>query len=75
MSLSSSACPMMLCVRDHLLTLQQRLCGPLFQMAWQGLADRLNSFLYQDVSGGPSCGPLESVPCRAVPELYRRYAG
>uniref|UniRef100_A0A8C5B089 RAD50 interactor 1 n=1 Tax=Gadus morhua TaxID=8049 RepID=A0A8C5B089_GADMO len=49
MSLSSSACPMMLCVRDHLLTLQQRLCGPLFQMAWQGLADRLNSFLYQDV--------------------------
>ena len=51
MSLSSSACPMMLCVRDHLLSLQQLLCGPLFQTAWQGLADRLNNFLYQDVSG------------------------
>lgn len=49
MSLSSSACPMMLCVRDHLLNLQQLLCVPLFQTAWQGLADRLNNFLYQDV--------------------------
>ncbi|CAL8242344.1 unnamed protein product [Merluccius merluccius] len=49
MSLSSSACPMMLCVRDHLLNLQQLLCVPLFQSAWQGLADRLNNFLYQDV--------------------------
>ncbi|KAL0967195.1 hypothetical protein UPYG_G00249030 [Umbra pygmaea] len=49
MSLSSSACPLMLCVRDHLLQLQQTLCQPLFQMAWHGLADRLDMFLYQDV--------------------------
>uniref|UniRef100_A0A3Q3W873 RAD50-interacting protein 1 n=1 Tax=Mola mola TaxID=94237 RepID=A0A3Q3W873_MOLML len=49
MSLSSSACPMMLCVRDTLLNLHQVLSLPLFQMAWQGLADRLDNFLYQDV--------------------------
>ncbi|XP_030631915.1 RAD50-interacting protein 1 [Chanos chanos] len=49
MSLSSSACPMMLCLRDHLLRLQQMLCLPLFQVFWQGLAERLDLFLYQEV--------------------------
>uniref|UniRef100_A0A668ATA9 RAD50 interactor 1 n=1 Tax=Myripristis murdjan TaxID=586833 RepID=A0A668ATA9_9TELE len=49
MSLSSSACPMMLCVRDRLLYLHQVLSLPLFQLAWQGLAERLDSFLYQEV--------------------------
>ncbi|KAJ8008790.1 hypothetical protein DPEC_G00082080 [Dallia pectoralis] len=49
MSLSSSACPLMLCVRDHLLQLQQMLCQPLFQTAWQGLAERVDLFLYQDM--------------------------
>ncbi|KAI4876051.1 hypothetical protein NFI96_030100 [Prochilodus magdalenae] len=49
MSLSSSACPMLLCLRDHLLQLQQLLCLPLFQMFWQGLAEKLDLFLYQDV--------------------------
>ncbi|XP_071753836.2 RAD50-interacting protein 1 [Centroberyx gerrardi] len=49
MSLSSSACPMMLCVRDRLLNLNQVLSLPLFQLAWQGLAERLDNFLYQDV--------------------------
>ncbi|KAG7496949.1 RAD50-interacting protein 1 [Solea senegalensis] len=49
MTLSSSACPMMLCVRDRLLHLHQSLSLSLFQLAWQGLADRLNKFLYQDV--------------------------
>ncbi|KAJ8262346.1 hypothetical protein GJAV_G00165400 [Gymnothorax javanicus] len=49
MSLSSSACPMMLCLRDRLLQLQQLLCMPLFQSCWQGLAERLDHFLYQDV--------------------------
>ncbi|KAM8740572.1 RAD50-interacting protein 1 [Acanthopagrus schlegelii] len=49
MSLSSSACPMMLCVRDRLLNLCQVLSLSLFQLAWQGLAERLDNFLYQDV--------------------------
>uniref|UniRef100_A0A8C3A365 RAD50 interactor 1 n=1 Tax=Cyclopterus lumpus TaxID=8103 RepID=A0A8C3A365_CYCLU len=53
MTLSSSACPMMLCVRDRLLTLQQVLTFDLFQLAWQGLAERLNSLLYQDVRDAP----------------------
>ncbi|XP_041637314.1 RAD50-interacting protein 1 [Cheilinus undulatus] len=49
MSLSSSACPMMLCVRDRLLHLHQVLSLSLFQLAWQGLAERLDNFLYQEV--------------------------
>lgn len=49
MSLSGSACPMMLCVRDKLLNLHQVLSLPLFQLAWQGLAERLDHFLYQEV--------------------------
>uniref|UniRef100_A0A8C8DKJ0 RAD50-interacting protein 1 n=1 Tax=Oryzias sinensis TaxID=183150 RepID=A0A8C8DKJ0_9TELE len=49
MSLSGSACPMMLCVRDRLLNLHQVLSLPLFQLVWQGLAERLDHFLYQDV--------------------------
>ncbi|XP_069012518.1 RAD50-interacting protein 1 [Embiotoca jacksoni] len=49
MSLSTSACPMMLCVRDRLLNLQQVLSLSLFQLAWQGLAERLDNLLYQDV--------------------------
>uniref|UniRef100_A0A8D2ZJ65 RAD50-interacting protein 1 n=1 Tax=Scophthalmus maximus TaxID=52904 RepID=A0A8D2ZJ65_SCOMX len=52
MSLSSSACPMMLCVRDRLLHLHQVLSLSLFQLAWQGLADRLDNLLYQDCEGG-----------------------
>ncbi|KAG7236834.1 hypothetical protein INR49_000212 [Caranx melampygus] len=51
MSLSSSACPMMLCVRDRLLNLHQVLSLSLFQLAWQGLAERLDNFLYQDLCG------------------------
>ncbi|RXM94376.1 RAD50-interacting protein 1 [Acipenser ruthenus] len=49
MSLSSSACPMMLCLRDHMLQLQQMLCYPLFKSCWQALAERLDLFIYQDV--------------------------
>ncbi|KAM3858925.1 RAD50-interacting protein 1 [Diretmus argenteus] len=49
MSLSSSACPLMLCVRDRLLNLHHILSLPLFQLAWQGLAERLDDFLYQNV--------------------------
>ncbi|XP_029969422.1 RAD50-interacting protein 1 [Salarias fasciatus] len=49
MSLSSSACPMMLCLRDRLLNLHQVLSFSLFQLAWQGLAERLDSFIYQEV--------------------------
>uniref|UniRef100_A0A8C5G4X7 RAD50 interactor 1 n=1 Tax=Gouania willdenowi TaxID=441366 RepID=A0A8C5G4X7_GOUWI len=40
---------MMLCVRDTLLNLHQVLSSTLFQRAWQGLAERLDSFIYQEV--------------------------
>uniref|UniRef100_A0A8C6TBZ8 RAD50-interacting protein 1 n=1 Tax=Neogobius melanostomus TaxID=47308 RepID=A0A8C6TBZ8_9GOBI len=49
MSLSTSACPMMLCVRDRLLQLHQTLTLPLFQLSWTGLAERLDGFIYQEV--------------------------
>uniref|UniRef100_A0AAQ5Z4X7 RAD50-interacting protein 1 n=1 Tax=Amphiprion ocellaris TaxID=80972 RepID=A0AAQ5Z4X7_AMPOC len=49
MTLSSTACPMMLCVRDRLLNLHNVLSLSLFQLAWQGLAERLDNFLYQNV--------------------------
>lgn len=49
MTLSSSACPMMLCVRDRLLYLHQALSLRVFQLAWHGLADRLDQLIYQDV--------------------------
>lgn len=61
MTLSSSACPVMLCVRDRLLHLHQVLSLSLFQLAWQGLAERLDSFLYQDV--------------RRLPWLHRSCSG
>lgn len=41
---------MMLCLRDRLLSLHQLLGISLFQLTWQGLAERLDHFLYQDVS-------------------------
>lgn len=49
MTLSSSACPMMLCVRDRLLYLHQALSVRVFQLAWHGLADRLDQLIYQEV--------------------------
>uniref|UniRef100_A0A3B3ZZV7 RAD50-interacting protein 1 n=1 Tax=Periophthalmus magnuspinnatus TaxID=409849 RepID=A0A3B3ZZV7_9GOBI len=49
MSLSTSACPMMLCVRDRLLQMHTALSLPLFQITWQGLAERLDGFIYQEV--------------------------
>lgn len=49
MTLSGSACPMMLCVRDRLLYLHQALSLRVFQLAWHGLADRLDQLIYQDV--------------------------
>lgn len=62
MSLSSSACPMMLCVRDRLLYLHQVLSPAVFQLAWHGLAERLDQLLYQDVSiSGPAGCLVETL--------------
>ncbi|KAM9311745.1 RAD50-interacting protein 1 [Gastrophryne carolinensis] len=49
MSLSSTACPMLLTLRDHLLQLEQQLCHTLFKTLWQMLAEKLDVFLYQEI--------------------------
>ncbi|XP_005377306.1 PREDICTED: RAD50-interacting protein 1 isoform X2 [Chinchilla lanigera] len=49
MSLSSSACPFLLTLRDRLLQLEQQLCFSLFKMFWQMLVEKLDVYLYQEV--------------------------
>ncbi|XP_004635050.1 RAD50-interacting protein 1 [Octodon degus] len=49
MSLSSSACPFLLTLRDRLLQLEQQLCFSLFKMFWQMLVEKLDVYIYQEV--------------------------
>lgn len=50
MSLSSSACPLLLTLRDRLLQLEQQLCFSLFRVFWQMLVEKLDMYIYQEVS-------------------------
>lgn len=50
MSLSSSACPLLLTLRDRLLQLEQQLCFSLFKIFWQMLVEKLDVYIYQEVS-------------------------
>ncbi|XP_025106000.1 RAD50-interacting protein 1-like [Pomacea canaliculata] len=49
LGLSTSACEMLLVLKDHLCLVEQRLSRPLFVKFWQRLAARLNSFIYNEV--------------------------
>ncbi|XP_066210428.1 RAD50-interacting protein 1-like isoform X1 [Saccopteryx leptura] len=49
MSLSSSACPLLLTLRDRLLQLEQQLCFSLFKIFWQMLAEKLDVYIYQEI--------------------------
>lgn len=49
MSLSSSACPLLLTLRDRLLQLEQQLCISLFKIFWQMLAEKLDIYIYQEI--------------------------
>ncbi|XP_044533335.1 RAD50-interacting protein 1 [Gracilinanus agilis] len=49
MSLSSSACPLLLSLRDHLLQLEQQLCFSLFKIFWQMLVEKLDIYIYQEI--------------------------
>ncbi|XP_070611274.1 RAD50-interacting protein 1 isoform X2 [Erythrolamprus reginae] len=49
MSLSTTACPLLLTVRDRLLQLEQQLCYTLFKIFWQLLAEQVDLFVYQEV--------------------------
>jgi hypothetical protein len=57
MSLSSSACPLLLTLRDRLLQLEQQLCFSLFRIFWQMLAEKLDLYIYQEVSRETGPGP------------------
>ncbi|XP_065739774.1 RAD50-interacting protein 1 [Phocoena phocoena] len=49
MSLSSSACPLLLTLRDRLLQLEQQLCFSLFKIFWQMLVEKLDIYIYQEI--------------------------
>ncbi|KAJ6666336.1 hypothetical protein lerEdw1_000609 [Lerista edwardsae] len=49
MSLSSTACPLLLTLRDRLLQLEQQLCYSLFKIFWQILAEKVDLFIYQEI--------------------------
>ncbi|XP_004602176.2 RAD50-interacting protein 1 isoform X1 [Sorex araneus] len=49
MSLSSSACPLLLTLRDRLLQLEQQLCFSLFKIFWQMLVEKLDLYIYQEI--------------------------
>ncbi|KAJ7329574.1 hypothetical protein JRQ81_015748 [Phrynocephalus forsythii] len=49
MSLSTTACPLLLTLRDRLLQLEQQLCYSLFKIFWQMLAEKVDLFIYQEV--------------------------
>ncbi|XP_051007445.1 RAD50-interacting protein 1 [Acomys russatus] len=49
MSLSSSACPFLLTLRDRLLQLEQQLCFSLFKIFWQLLVEKLDVYIYQEI--------------------------
>ncbi|XP_066490405.1 RAD50-interacting protein 1 isoform X2 [Tiliqua scincoides] len=49
MSLSSTACPLLLTLRDRLLQLEQQLCYSLFKTFWQILAEKVDLFIYQEI--------------------------
>ncbi|KAM6146150.1 RAD50-interacting protein 1 isoform 2-T3 [Phoenicopterus ruber ruber] len=49
MSLSSTACPMLLTLRDRLLQLEQQLCHSLFKIFWQMLAEKVDVYIYQEI--------------------------
>ncbi|XP_045649400.1 RAD50-interacting protein 1 isoform X1 [Ursus americanus] len=49
MSLSSSACPLLLTIRDRSLQLEQQLCFSLFKIFWQMLVEKLDVYIYQEI--------------------------
>ncbi|XP_022371175.1 RAD50-interacting protein 1 isoform X1 [Enhydra lutris kenyoni] len=49
MSLSSSACPLLLTLRDRSLQLEQQLCFSLFKIFWQMLVEKLDVYIYQEI--------------------------
>ncbi|XP_043944466.1 RAD50-interacting protein 1 isoform X2 [Protopterus annectens] len=49
MTLSTTACPFLLTLRDRLLLLEQQLCHSLFTSFWQMLTEKIDLLIYQDI--------------------------
>lgn len=60
---------MMLCVRDRLLYLHQALSLRVFQLAWHGLADRLDQLIYQEVRESTQLGFIKLEPGQRTSQL------
>jgi len=54
-ALSTSACEMMLVLRERLQRVEQLLAKPLFMLVWQRVAEVLNAFFYEQVTGFIFC--------------------
>ncbi|XP_060571734.1 RAD50-interacting protein 1-like [Ruditapes philippinarum] len=49
LGLSTSACEMLLVLKDHLLEVGELISKPLFNMFWEKMAQELNIFIYEEV--------------------------
>ncbi|XP_008701783.1 RAD50-interacting protein 1 isoform X2 [Ursus maritimus] len=63
MSLSSSACPLLLTIRDRSLQLEQQLCFSLFKIFWQMLVEKLDVYIYQECERSLYCSEPEHWFC------------
>ena len=53
LGLSTSACEMLLVLKDHILEVGEMISKPLFNSFWQKLAEKLNKFIFEEVSQYP----------------------
>ena len=49
LGLSTSACEMLLVLKDHILEVGEMISKPLFTSFWQRLAGKINRFLFEEV--------------------------
>ncbi|XP_053393642.1 RAD50-interacting protein 1-like isoform X2 [Mercenaria mercenaria] len=49
LGLSTSACEMLLVLKDHLLEVGELISKPLFNLFWEKMAQELNTFIYEEV--------------------------
>ena len=51
MSLSASACEMLLFLKGRLQILQEQLATSIFSIMWKDLSQALNTFIFEEVNG------------------------
>lgn len=52
LGLSTSACEMLLVLKDHLLEVGELISKPLFNLFWEKMAEELNTFIFEEVIHG-----------------------